>query len=392
MAVATRLLPCLFVIQTEQSSLGAQTLRVALIVLGILVIALALWYGRSVVIIGVLGLIFGLVMSRAVDFLERHGWRRGLATVTIAATVIGSIVGVCWWIGPRVQAQFAELRQRLPEVVSTVERRLDATGIIPDSMQPQTPSKVAAPGEKPQEESSLSSILEGDLGRLIGPATRVVVPVVSTVLEAVSAIIIMLFVAIFFAVSPRTYKRGFVRLFPVARRSRVEEVTSDVGDALGRWMAARLMAMVAVGTITGVALGVIGLESALALGVVAGLLEFVPFFGPVIAAIPAIGIALVDSPEKALATLIAFVVIQQIEGNVLTPLLLQNRVDVPPLLTVLAVPLLTVVVGATSVLIAEPMIAVALVLVRELWVDRLEGSAGTKSASSASGHYKTEER
>lgn len=395
--------------------------RMSLVAVAVVAGALLIWHGRLIFIIGFLGLLLGLVISRAVDWLEKHGWNRALSAILIMLMIIGVFVGGGVLLAPTLREQFRGLQQKLPEVIANVEQRLArsplsaAAGVTTRGQQGQqgpaasggeqgenpqqgepgqnqpagqgaSPAQPGA-GTQPQQgaaDEEDEGFITETLGDLAGPAARLVFPVLSTVAEALSAIVIIMFVALFFAVRPGRYKHGAVRLFPPHKRERAQEVFTEVGEAMTSWMVARLMAMVAVGLITGVTLGFIGIDSAIALGVIAGILEFVPFFGPILAAIPAVGLALLDSPEKALATVIAFVVIQQLEGNLLTPLLLENRVDVPPLMTILTVPLLTVVVGAAAVLIAEPLLAIGIVIVRELWLARIEEGADGEPRKSSS--------
>jgi predicted PurR-regulated permease PerM len=136
---------------------------------------------------------------------------------------------------------------------------------------------------------------------------------------------------------------------------------------------ARLIAMVAIGIITTVALVALDVKAAIALGLLAGLLELIPFFGPIMSALPAIGIALADSPQKGLYVLILYILLQQIEGNLITPLILERRLDIPPVLTILAVSALGVVFGVLGMLIAEPLLAVCLVTAKMLYVQDVVG-------------------
>ena len=139
--------------------------------------------------------------------------------------------------------------------------------------------------------------------------------------------------------------------------------------------------MVLIGALTGGALALLDVRGAAALGVLAGLLEFVPFFGPIASAVPALGIALLDSPQKALYVLILYLVMQQLEGNVITPLLLERRLDIPPVLTVVTVAALGVVFGVIGMLIAEPLLAAVLVTTKMLYVNDVVGDevkVGTK--------------
>lgn len=409
--MAASLLALVSVNSTEKADVGSRTLIKSVTAVAVVALALLIWYGRLIFIIGALGLLVGLVISFAAGFLEKHGWKRPIAVAVIVLAALGLVGLGAWSLGPTLREQGRALREQIPQVIQTINERLAGTPLLDPSGQaagagqpmPQQPDgtqqQQASPqergaaqnqpapamqgeqaGESSDEGSSPADLIRENVGRILGPAVEMIFPVLSTIAEILTALVIILFVAIFFAAGPDRYRRGMLKLFPREHRDRASEVMDEVGDAMGRWMIARLIAMVVVGTVTGVTLAIIGVPSAVALGALAGVLEFVPFFGPILAAIPGVGIALLEGPDKALMALAAYVVIQQLEGALLTPLLLQNRVDVPPLLTILAVPLLTMVAGVAAVLIAEPLLALGIVLVRELWIRRIEPESGTESA------------
>lgn len=384
--MATSLLPGLFM-RTDYNEVVGTSFRASLVAMAVISICFLVWFGRLVFIVGFLGLLVGLVLSRGADFLHRRGIRRWLALVALVVLTLGVFVGGGWALAPTLRKQARAVREQLPKALQAIEQRLSGAELVRQggapagngaatrqpAQRPPAPQQQPAQSNPAQSQQGTGSFIEENFGRLLGPAARMVFPVVSTLTEALSALIIVIFVAIFFASAPSRYRNGALRLVPPGKRERWKELFEEIGDAMARWMGARLMAMVAVGLVTGVTLGIIGVPSAIALGLLAGLFEFVPFFGPILASVPAIGIAMLEGPEKAIATAIAFVVIQQLEGNLLTPLLLQNRVDVPPLMTIIAIPLLVLVAGAAAVLVAEPLMALLIVVVRELWIHRIEG-------------------
>lgn len=128
------------------------------------------------------------------------------------------------------------------------------------------------------------------------------------------------------------------------------------------------LAMALVGLLTGLGLFALGIDGAAALGLFAGLLELIPFFGPFVSAVPALGIALADSPQKAFAVALLFIAVQQLEGNLITPLILERRLHVPPVLTIVAVSAMGMVFGVLGMLVAEPILAATLVVTKMLYV------------------------
>jgi predicted PurR-regulated permease PerM len=153
--------------------------------------------------------------------------------------------------------------------------------------------------------------------------------------------------------------------------------------SLRRWLATQLIAMVAIGVVTTGVLLLLGVQGAVALGIIAGLLEFVPFVGPIAAALPAIAMALLDRPTKALYVAAAFTVIQQTEGHLLIPLLMKDSLSLPPVLTILTQALMATVFGLLGLLIAVPLLGAIMVAIKMLYVvdvvgDKVEvpGEAG----------------
>ena len=148
----------------------------------------------------------------------------------------------------------------------------------------------------------------------------------------------------------------------------------DSERALRLWLRGQLLAMVVVGVLTGVGLWLIEVPSAFALGLLAGLLEFIPFAGPVLSAIPGVLLALVISPELALGTIVVYVAVQQFEGNVLQPIVQRYAVDLPPVVLLFSLLAFGTLFGVIGVIFAAPLTVVAYVLVKRLYVQEALGT------------------
>jgi predicted PurR-regulated permease PerM len=325
--------------------------RVTAIVFGVLIALRFLWLARSIFIVTFLGVLLGLAMSRAVDLLERIHIKRGIGAALVLLLFVGTLAGLLAMIGPSIREQTRELSTQLPKAMQSIEAAVN-----------RTPMKTALGGG-----------LTGRVGKELRSATQFLFPIVSSFLGAVGGIVIVLFIAMYIAATPGLYRDGLLHLVPHKHRERAKDVLATLRDTLRQWLVARLIAMLLIGVITGAGLALIGVEGALALAVLAGLLEFVPFFGPIVSAIPAIGVALADAPQKALWVVVLYVIIQQLEGNVITPLLLKKRLDVPPVMTVVAVAALGMVFGVLGMLIAEPLLATILVTTKMLYVEDVVG-------------------
>ena len=348
---------------------SSDALRVTGIVFGVLIALRFLWIAQSIFIVAFLGVLLGLAMTRAVDVLERARIRRGVGAALVMVMLIGALTGLFAFIGPSIREQTHVLSRELPKAMVSVEAWVNRTPIkalVAPEGQPPPQGRAAQP--QPQQGG-----LTDRVGKELRNATKFLFPIVSSFLGAVGGVIIVLFIAMYIAAEPDLYREGILHLVTHRHRERAEEWLSTLRDTLRQWLIARLIAMVLIGIITTVGLTALGVQGAGALAVVAGLMEFVPFFGPVVSAIPAIGVALVDSPEKALWVIGLYVLIQQLEGNVITPLLLEKRLDVPPALTVLTVAALGIVFGVLGMLIAEPLLAVVLVTTKMLYVQDVVG-------------------
>jgi predicted PurR-regulated permease PerM len=326
---------------------SAAALRVTLIVFGVLIALRFLWLAHAIFIVAFLGILLGLAVARAADWLERIHIKRAIGAPLIIAAGIALLVGLGAIMAPSLRDQVGQLDTELPKLVDQAERWLQKT---------------------PAQDG-----LRAQLAKEVRGSIQFFFPIVSSTFGAVAGIVLVLFIAMYIGAAPGLYREGILHLVPHRRRERAAEVVETLGITLRRWLVARLIAMVAIGTITGIALALLKVKGAAALGVLAGLLEFVPFFGPIASAIPAIGIALVDSPQKALYVVILYVIVQQLEGNVITPLLLEKRLDIPPVLTVVTVAALGVVFGVIGMLIAEPLLAAVLVTTKMLYVSDVVG-------------------
>jgi predicted PurR-regulated permease PerM len=191
-----------------------------------------------------------------------------------------------------------------------------------------------------------------------------------------SGLVKLLFVVvtgIYLAVKPQTYIAGVLKLVPVRSRDRACQVMGAVGYTLEWWLIGQLTVMILVTVVTASGLALLGIPLALTLGVIAGLLEFIPNVGPIVAAIPAVLIAFLSGPQTALYVMIFFLAIQQLESYILTPLVQRRAVSLEPALIITAQLAFATTVGALGMLLATPLAAGLLVAVKMLYVEDVLG-------------------
>lgn len=300
------------------------------------------------------GLLLGVALDGTARWLEGLlPLRRGLSLLIILAVGLIVLFAGTWLAGPRIADQAARLMERVPAALENMRSSLADIEL----------GRVAL-----ERAPSLEEFLaprSGLMGRITG--------LFSSAVGVVFGIVVVIFVGLFTAASPNTYVRGAVHIVPRSRRERVRQVIGFMGRALRWWLVGRLASMLVVGLLTVVGLLIVGLPLALILGLVAGLLSFVPLVGPVVAAIPAILVGFVQGPLQALYVVVVYTVVQTLESNLITPIIQKQAVSLPPALLIVGQLLMGVLFGWFGVLLATPLVVVAIVAGQSLYVEDVLG-------------------
>ena len=364
-------------------------LRAALLVAAVYAVLQLLWVGRSVFFVGFLGVLLGLTLSAGVDWLARRRVPRWLGAPLLVALFVGLLVGLGFLVAPRIGEQLRDLREKVPEVIDRAERwvqqraggLVDVIEAVPAPAEPGQADGGAKEGEAEggtaQGGAQQPVDIRRGLAQQLSGAGRHFFAFFSSTLAVLGGMVIILFVAIFVAVDPGLYHRGLLHLFPHQNRAKAGEVLSATATTLRRWLVMQAISMLVIGVVTTVVLVLLDVQAAIALGIIAGILEFIPYAGPILSAVPAVAMALVDSPEKALWVVAAYTAIQQLEGAVLQPLLMKEGLELPPVLTILGQALFSLVFGFLGLLVAVPVLATVLVPVRLLYVRDVVGDEVT---------------
>jgi predicted PurR-regulated permease PerM len=300
-----------------------------------------------------------IVFDALAERIERllrlaHRWAL-LAAVLVVLLSLGLSTA---FFGAQLQKQVVELQEALPQAWRAVEAWLGARDLgarVLAALRDWSPSGAGVA-------RNLGNLAAGTLG-------------------AFGALVLVIVAGIYLAAQPRTYRSGLMQLLPMRWRDPGRSVLAAIGSALRAWLKAQGVAMLAVSVLTALGLWAIGVPSALALGLLAGLAEFVPVVGPLIAAVPALLLAASLGPESLLWTLGLYAAIQQFEGNVLLPWATRRAVRLPPALALFAVFALGSLLGPMGVLLGAPLAVVGFVLVRELYVGRALGESAAASSS-----------
>jgi predicted PurR-regulated permease PerM len=319
-------------------------LRRVLIVAGVATLLALAWQLAEVlllafgsVLVAVLLHTFANVISARTPVPDR--WALAVASLTVFAVVLG----IAALFGTQMRAQLAGVVEQLPGGLNSLSRSFgfgDISNQLPQMF-------GANPGT-------------AILSRVAGLG--------ATVLGGLTDFVLVVVAGLFIAADPKVYRRGLVKLFPPSQHDRVEGSLDASGEALRLWLISQLIAMAAVGILTTFAMWLIGLPSALALGLIAGFFEFIPFVGPILGAVPALLIAFTIDAKTALWTALAFVAIQQIESNVLFPIIEKRVVALPPALALFAIVAGGVLFGPVGLMVGFPLAVVVFTLVKKLYV------------------------
>jgi predicted PurR-regulated permease PerM len=328
----------------------------ALVYVGIAITAVVLlvilWYAIDVFLLLFVGIFLAVLLRAPADWLAaRTGWSDGV-TLSLVILAFAVVLGAsAFFFGRAVVTQSVQFAQTLPQVIEKAKERL---------RQSEYGKRVVEASEAPSPEADM---------KVVGRGLRLV----ATTVSALGSLVVVLVLAIFLAWQPRAYADGLVRLVPKRRRKRAREVLDAVGRMLKRWLVGQLILMAIVMVLTGIALSLLGVPFALPLALFAGLMEFVPYIGPIVAAVPGVLVAFAEGPQLALWVVVAYVVIQSIESYALTPLIQHRAVYLAPALILFAQVILGVTAGPLGVVVATPLAAAMLVAVRMLYVEDVLG-------------------
>jgi predicted PurR-regulated permease PerM len=317
--------------------------RRTLIVVAVVAAPILIWY-----LFGVVLMAFGAIILAMLLRLVAHPLMRWLALpepvalIVSGLIILGVIAAPGYLFGSLISSEFQDVAARASSASAGLQASLHST-VIGDFL-----LKHMYGGD-----FSLTDILPGFL------------KVGTNVMEGV---IIMLISGAYLAAQPRLYRGGLIWLFPPRKHDRVAEIFDGIAEALWLWLLGQLVQMVIIGALAALAVWIIGVPSPLALGLIAAIGEFIPYLGPIIAAIPAILVALTKSPEAALWTLLAYLIIHQIEGQILAPLIQRHMVAIPPAVMLLGIVTITYLFGAVAIIFAAPIAVVVFAAVNLVYV------------------------
>jgi predicted PurR-regulated permease PerM len=385
--------------------------RVLAIIFGFYILARLLWIAHPIVFLFFLGVLFGLPLAQGADWLERRRIPRGLGVALILTAFLGLLTGAGVWMAPILRTQSRQLQLQLPQAMDKIDAWLGhrANGVLgilfneesqADSTRPapaavRADSQRVAAAARVTDSSKVVTTVRDSAVDTAATATTVVqrtreddvaagsnlrreitgqfrgaqhsfLRVLTSTFAISGAFLLVLFIAAYIGVDPALYHGGLLELVPARERDRAALACTRLANVLRRWLVTQLIAMAVIGAVTTLFLFAIHVKAALPLGILAGILKFIPIVGSIFAAIPAMAMAFIDSPHKALVVAIGYFVIQFVENHLLVPILMKHGVNLPPAMTLGVQALMSLLFGFLGLLVAVPLLAAVLTIVRTM--------------------------
>ena len=342
---------------------STRALSTAVIAVAVIAAALLLWQLANVLLLGFAGVLIAVFLRACANAVHRltrlpEGWALALVLLLLVA-----LIGLgAWLLLPPIVGQIEQLLISLPGLIAQLEAQVKAVPALRTLTQ-QSPSFNALVSRAMTLVTSLSSTLFTTVG-------------------AFANIFLVIVIGIFLAATPKLYRQDLLRLVPVTARERARQLIGKLGATLRDWLLGELLAMLMVAVCTALGLWLVGVPYALTLGIAAGLLDFIPYLGPVLSTAPSALIALTSGGVGlAVWAVLIHIIVQQLEGNLFQPLIQKEAVSIPPALLLLTLVAFGQLFGLLGLIVATPLLAVGIVVVKELYVGWLEQAPAKQAAT-----------
>jgi predicted PurR-regulated permease PerM len=278
---------------------------------------------------------------------------RSAALVMLMGLTLIGFVG--WFFGATIGFQQNEMTERIPDGLLWRTNQIES---------------------RPYARDVLAKLEIADFSGTTGLIAKSLATFVRSLVGAVGSLAAMAIISIYLGAQAERYRSGISRLAPLTAQPRLSKLFDAIALVLGRWLMGQLAMMATVGILSGLGLWALGIKAALVLGLVGGLLSFVPFIGSVIAAVLATLFALAQGPYFAAAVIVMYVGVQFVEGNFITPLIQSEATSLPPVATLLSVISCALLFGPSMAFLAAPVALFFITVVNVLYIEPMNAPCG----------------
>lgn len=298
----------------------------------------------SVLLLILAGVLIAVYFRGLGHWIERRThWRKNICLVISILVTLLLFALFIWLVGSKLQQQITELTDTLPKTIENAKRQLGQS-----TLGQKLVDKVSSADSQKKISAVVSTFFKSSFG-------------------VIGDIYVVVFIGIFFTASPKIYTEGIIGLIPRKGKQKAGEVLKAVGMNLKKWLKGKLFAMLVVFVLTSIGLLIIGAPMWLVLSLIAGLLNFIPNFGPLMALIPAVLVGLLQSPTTALWIAGLYIVVQVTESNFITPTVQHKLIKIPPALIIIAQLLVAPLTGGWGLILATPLMIIVQVLIKNLY-------------------------
>ncbi len=391
----------LFGTNKNDESIHAKTWTVTGIVILCLLVTGIFIYTFSISLLLMAGIVLAVYLRMIADKIKKWtGWKDMLCyALSIIITLI-LLTGLGWLIGAKVQDQAKEIEQKLPEMKQRIATAVDASPFVKKiagkytagwSQAQKKDSAAAAPATKQsgadssknnpqissadssrqneQQTTSAQSETQPSSGGGSGGLASMLQKLFSSTFGLLGDLYAIFFLGLFLAAAPKDYVNGVLRLLPASAQDKGKHTIEQTGLNLKKWFKGTVYSVLITFALTAIGLLIIGVDLWLILAIIAGLLTFIPNFGPIIALIPAVMVGFLQSPREALWIFILYFIVQLVESNLITPFIQKKMLDTPAALLLFFQMIMGALSGGWGVVLATPILVVLMTLVKELYTD-----------------------
>lgn len=333
--------------EKDNQSKFVKRVWIAGLIIAFLAVLLLIFKATFIILIQILaGALIAMYFRGISDFIsKKFNWNSKLS---MAISTFGTVVLIgllIFLVGARVSSDTMELKKSLPEMVDKVESKLQHNNLGKDILM-----RVKKIKSSNEFTSFVSTFFSSTLGGF-------------------AQIFVVIFIGVFFTVAPQLYIKGIILLVPPKNRDKAKDLLEHLGVSLKNWLLGKFIAMFAVFALTAIGLVILGVPMWLTLALAAGLLNFIPNFGPLISAIPAILIGLTMSITMTLLIAGLYLIVQLTESIFITPKTQRKLTKIAPALIMISQVLMASLAGVWGVIFATPLVLIIIIFVQDLYTE-----------------------
>lgn len=328
------------------------------------------WEIRGTLMLTFAAVILVVLFTMPVRLLMRHFDMNRLVAIVVSVIGFFVVLGLIGWsILPTIGDQFSELGERIPQGVERAVEIINSEELVKqfpflkdvfDTLDFEVNNELI---------NQVVSQVTDALGRLGGSVLPVVGGVANTILSA----LIIFFLSMYLLAEPELYVNGIIKLTPTWYRERMQQILRRIDLTLRAWLSVTGVSMVVVAVLTGLGLALLRIEEWVALGILAGILSFIPNFGPVVALVPSVAVAILEEPNNVIWTVVIIYGVSFFQSQVVSPVLASERMKMPAIMILLGQIIFGFFFGFLGLMLAVPLSACVAVLVDEMYVKDILG-------------------